>query len=125
MVTVYQFKAWDHAAGEMKTQPLKSPKERIERVGGEIIEGTAEDVSDDALDAQGRFDPLNYGLKRQGSYSGGGYGVAGAYGAGPFAQATDPKAVTDPKLSPGARIGSFALNSAMFNEASNARICKR
>ncbi len=46
VVTVYSFKVWDHTAREMKIQPLKSRKEWIDRIGGEIVEGTGQDNRD-------------------------------------------------------------------------------
>jgi hypothetical protein len=56
-VTVFQFKVWDHAKGDMITQPLKSPLQRIVRIGGDVIPGTAEDVDVRLLDEGGRYDP--------------------------------------------------------------------
>jgi hypothetical protein len=57
MVTVHQFKVWDHTRGGHFIQPLKSPAGRIHEMGGEIIPGTAEEVELTALDAHGRYDP--------------------------------------------------------------------
>jgi hypothetical protein len=57
MVTVHHFRVWDHMGAAFVVPPLKSTLARILTVKGEIIPGTAEDVSETALDAEGRYDP--------------------------------------------------------------------
>jgi hypothetical protein len=142
MAKVYQFAVWDHAAGEMKTQLLKSTEERIKRIGGEIIDGTGEDVPENMLDSEGRYDPTRregggFGI---GGYGDGAYGETG-YGGAPssargtlqpeafqsnaFEEASEPNRITDPALSPNGRVtfqgsragaesSAFALNAVPF-----------
>jgi hypothetical protein len=57
LVIVHQFRVWDTIKDEYITQPLKSPADRIFRIGGEIIAGTGEAVPRSALDEHGRYDP--------------------------------------------------------------------
>jgi hypothetical protein len=57
MVTVHYFRVYDVVHDRMVTQALKSPAERIKRIGGEIIPGTAEEVEDEDLDEHGRYAP--------------------------------------------------------------------
>src|SRR5262249_32434366 len=57
LVEVHSFKVWDHRAGALIQPPAKSTAERIARIGGNIIPGTAEWVSPSALDADGRMLP--------------------------------------------------------------------
>ncbi len=63
MVTVYHFKVWDQQQGEYIIQPLKSPADRIQEIGGKIIPGTAENVDVSALDSEGRYDPKSQSEK--------------------------------------------------------------
>jgi hypothetical protein len=63
MVTVYNFRVWDQTLGAYVVQPLKSPAERIKQIGGEIIEGTAEQVELSNLDKHERYDPWHDGIK--------------------------------------------------------------
>jgi addiction module HigA family antidote len=56
-ITVYNFKVWDQIRGEHVITPMKSPADRIEQIGGEILSETAEDVDPSALDKHGRYNP--------------------------------------------------------------------
>lgn len=57
MVKVYQFRVWDATNDGWIIQPRKSPAQRIHQVGGELIEGTEEEVSSNDLDEHGRYMP--------------------------------------------------------------------
>jgi len=57
MITVHHFSVWDGQAEQMIVPPLKSPAERIRRLGGTIIPGTDERVHESALDLHGRYRP--------------------------------------------------------------------
>jgi hypothetical protein len=57
LVIVHSFSVWDAGAGDYVVQPLKSPADRIARIGGEIVPDTAEVVKRTALDAHGRYKP--------------------------------------------------------------------
>lgn len=56
-VTVHQFRVWDSARGEYVTQPVKSPADRIARIGGEIVPQTGEAVKRSELNSDGRYNP--------------------------------------------------------------------
>ncbi len=56
-VTVHHFQVYDAASDSWIVPSRKSPVERIERVRGVIIPGTAEDVERSLLDDQERYDP--------------------------------------------------------------------
>jgi hypothetical protein len=57
-VIVYSFEVWDQRQGAYVAQRLKSPAERIERIGrSRITPGTAEEVEASMLDPQGRYNP--------------------------------------------------------------------
>ncbi len=56
-VVVHKFRVWDVTKDEYVEQPLKSPADRIARIGGEIIPGTGEAVERSALDEHGRYNP--------------------------------------------------------------------
>jgi hypothetical protein len=56
-VTVHQYLIWDHQNGRSIVPPWKITVDGIERVGGKIRPGTAEDVDLSALDGKGRFLP--------------------------------------------------------------------
>ncbi|MCQ9155279.1 hypothetical protein [Acidomonas methanolica] len=58
MVAVYHFRVYDAANDEVRVPPAKSPKQRIDMVGGEIIEETIEEVPEAALDREGRYWPV-------------------------------------------------------------------
>ena len=55
LIDVYAFKVWDAGAGEMVQPPRKSTKERIAKIGGEIIPNSGEWVEPSAIDADGRM----------------------------------------------------------------------
>lgn len=57
MVTVHYFRTWNAVQDGWIEQPLKSPADRINKIGGQIIEGTGEDVPESALDSEGRYNP--------------------------------------------------------------------
>jgi hypothetical protein len=61
MVTVYHFRVYDPANDATIVQPRKSTAERIERIRGEIIPGTAEEVDPSTLDEDGRYNPPSRG----------------------------------------------------------------
>lgn len=56
-ITVHHFRVYDAKTDVWISPPRKSPVERINRVGGQIIPGTGEDVNASALDEQERYDP--------------------------------------------------------------------
>jgi hypothetical protein len=55
LIEVHAFKVWDHAAGDMRQIEGMSTAERIEKIGGKIIPGTAEWHLPSAIDAEGRL----------------------------------------------------------------------
>ncbi len=55
LVEVHAFKVWDSRAGEMVQPRGRSTAERIARIGGEIVPGSAEWVPPSAIDAEGRM----------------------------------------------------------------------
>ena len=57
LVIVHSFSVWDAGSGDYVVQPLKSPADRIARIGGEIVPDTAEVVKRTTLDAHGRYKP--------------------------------------------------------------------
>ena len=63
MVTVHYFKKWHQQQGEYIVQPRKSPADRIQEIGGQIIPGTDEEVDESALDSEGRYDPEPQSVK--------------------------------------------------------------
>jgi hypothetical protein len=54
-VTVHQYLLWDHQNGRSVISPWKVTVDGIERVGGKLCPGTAEEVDLSELDANGRF----------------------------------------------------------------------
>lgn len=54
-VLVYAFQAYDMRTGDHETALFKAPLPWIERTGGKALQGTAEAVPREALDAQGRY----------------------------------------------------------------------
>jgi len=56
-VTVHHFRVYDAATDSWIVPARKSPAERIERIRGAIIPGTAEEVDRAALDEHERYDP--------------------------------------------------------------------
>ena len=56
-VRVYHFKVYDPIKDEEVIPPRKSPAHRINRIGGQILMDTAEDVDASSLDGQERYDP--------------------------------------------------------------------
>jgi hypothetical protein len=57
MVTVHNFRYWDCMRSEYVVDRLKATVERIEMAGGELVPGTAEQVSLWSLDKHGRYKP--------------------------------------------------------------------
>ena len=57
MAKVYQFRNFDHMTSDWVFAPFKSIRSRVEAVGGEIVEGTEQEVPDELLDSEGRYDP--------------------------------------------------------------------
>ena len=55
--TVHSFRVWNPTTDTYIMPERKSPAERIERIRGEIIPGTAELVDASDLDDQERYDP--------------------------------------------------------------------
>ena len=56
-MTVYRFKVWDTQHDKYVCPDHKQTAEGIKALGGIIIEGTAEEVSDAAIDEQWRYLP--------------------------------------------------------------------
>ena len=56
-IKVHHFRVWDQTRGEHIVPKRKSPVARIERIGGEIIPNTAQEVDEADLDQEGRYDP--------------------------------------------------------------------
>ena len=56
-VVVHHFRVYDAASDSWIVPSRKSPVERIERIRGTIIAGTAEEVDRSALDEHDRYDP--------------------------------------------------------------------
>ena len=55
-VTVYAFQVFDAAVESYRIMPFKAPGDLVaSRFGGDVLEGTHEEVPQSALDAQGRF----------------------------------------------------------------------
>ncbi len=65
LVQVHAFKVWDSGAGDMVQPHGKSTAERIARIGGEIIWGSAEWLAPSAIDAEGRMVPEAVPPKRE------------------------------------------------------------
>lgn len=67
MPTVHHFRVYDVQLDGWRVQHRKSTEERIRRVGGEIIPGTAEDVPAEELDDDGKHvgPPPISGFQRQ------------------------------------------------------------
>ena len=57
MVTVYRYKILDPVMDDWVVQLSKSPSAHIEKIGGRIIAGTAEEVDAALIDEQGRYVP--------------------------------------------------------------------
>jgi hypothetical protein len=57
MITVHHFTVWDPVGERTITLPLKSPTERIRRIGGTIVPDTAENINESELDLHGRYNP--------------------------------------------------------------------
>jgi hypothetical protein len=55
MVRVYRFRVFDPKEQEWVVQLSKATGDRIEEVGGRIMEGTAEDVSATLIDEEGYY----------------------------------------------------------------------
>jgi hypothetical protein len=55
LVEVHSFEVWDLSAGIMFQQTGKSTRERIAKVGGNILTGTAEWVPSSSVDSEGRL----------------------------------------------------------------------
>jgi hypothetical protein len=60
MVTVYNFTVYDVKTDQDVRQNGKRTAESIERLGhdAKIVEGTAQEVSEDDVDGQGRYIPV-------------------------------------------------------------------
>jgi hypothetical protein len=54
LIEVHSFKVYDGRSGEMVQQPVKSTAERIARIGGYIVPGSAEWVPPWSIDTEGR-----------------------------------------------------------------------
>jgi hypothetical protein len=55
MATVFWFRTLNPETGEHEEAPKKATEETIERLGGEKIWGSAEEVDDAAVDADGFY----------------------------------------------------------------------
>ena len=60
--TVHLYKIKDGPSGEWKIQPLKCSPEGIQKLGGQIVKGTAQTVAKASLDTTGHYRPQ---LQRQ------------------------------------------------------------
>jgi hypothetical protein len=56
-IEVFHFRVYDFVNDTWVVPSRKSPKERVERVRGEIIPNTGEFIHESDLDSEGRFDP--------------------------------------------------------------------
>lgn len=54
MVTVHRFRVWDILTDKWMYSVSKRTAKRIDALGGEIVEGTAEEVSEEEIDGEGR-----------------------------------------------------------------------
>jgi hypothetical protein len=59
LIEVHSFEVWDQKGGVMVQPRAKSTAARIAKYGGEIIPGTAEWVSSDSVDADGKMKESN------------------------------------------------------------------
>jgi hypothetical protein len=57
MITVYRYRLYDPDADAWVVQLSKATAQHIAAVKGRIIDGTAEEVDDSAVDAEGYFAP--------------------------------------------------------------------
>ena len=57
MVMVYHFRIYDGAKGESIIGPRKATKDWVEKIDGEILKDTAEEVGVSELDADGLYSP--------------------------------------------------------------------
>jgi hypothetical protein len=56
MAEVFWFRLRDPASGRTETYPKKGTEDAIERLGGEKLWGSVEEVDEDELDANGLYD---------------------------------------------------------------------
>lgn len=54
-VRVFSFKLYDTQTRQFRLMGYKAARDAITRLGGQVLEGTAEDVSRAALDERGRY----------------------------------------------------------------------
>jgi len=54
VVTVYRFRVWDVQTDKWMYSVSKSTAKSIDALGGEIVEGSAEEASEDEIDSEGR-----------------------------------------------------------------------
>lgn len=57
MVMVYQFEGWSQSQGDMIAPAKKATAEFITANNLTLIEGTGEEVPDNAVDGNGRYHP--------------------------------------------------------------------
>jgi len=57
MPTVFWYRLPDPATGELQTAPRKATEAMIEAIGGERMLGSAQEVEDAELDAEGFYTP--------------------------------------------------------------------
>jgi hypothetical protein len=56
MAEVFWFRLHDPATGRTETYPKKGTEDAIERLGGEKLWGSVEEVDEDELDSEGLYD---------------------------------------------------------------------
>jgi hypothetical protein len=57
MPTVHQFEVWNIVKGDWVSSPTKATEDFIKIAKGRPIPGTAEDVAEKDIDAEGRYHP--------------------------------------------------------------------
>jgi len=67
MVTVHYFRRWDINADDYLYSRRKRTAEGIKAIGCEIVPGTAEEVDEASLDAEGRYEPRRPAPEEEGN----------------------------------------------------------
>ncbi|GIQ78260.1 hypothetical protein BraRD5C2_67100 [Bradyrhizobium sp. RD5-C2] len=79
-VTVYHFKFWDASSGDYIVPERKSTRERINMIGAEILDDTAERVETRSLDNLGRYTPASGSIENHTDMSPRARGIAKLHG---------------------------------------------
>ena len=61
--TIYSYKKYSIEKGETLLAPHKATKEAIEQFEAELIEGSAEEIEIDKLDADGRYTKTKFNMQ--------------------------------------------------------------